>query len=172
MLANLINKVSTILYVQIWDNRLKITNMKTGNIYDDKPLIAIENEKIIAIGKNASSYPNAINPFAHTRVVFDNYKMAELIMRHAFEEATQRKIIFSPIAIVHVMKNLNTHLTDIEKIALCELSANAGARESIIYDGKELNMHDFNYDEIKSKSYIVTSEKPNYLPKIGTLEAI
>jgi len=158
MFSRLINKYTTKLYIQLSDKYIKVINLKTDNSYEDKPLIAIEKntkgeEIILAIGQDASLHPNAINPFSHPRVILDNFKMAELMLRHAFEEATQKKVFFSPIAIIQVMKTFDTPLSDIEKIALCELSASAGARETIIYEGINLDMHTIDYDILRESSY-------------------
>lgn len=158
MFSKFINKYTTKLHIQICDKRLKVINLRTRNIYEDKPLIAIERNIqgeniILVIGKEASLYSNAINPFSHPRVIIDDFKMAELILRHAYEKATQKKVIFSPIAIIQVMRQFDTPLTEIEKIALCELSASAGARETIIYEGIDLDIHSIDYDKLKEKSF-------------------
>ena len=42
MLKNILNRFGTTLYVQIWENRIKVTNLATRNVFDEKPLVAIE----------------------------------------------------------------------------------------------------------------------------------
>jgi len=146
------NKFTTTFYIQIWDNRLKVTNLCNGNIYDDIPLIAINDEEIQAIGKDASIYSYAVNPFSHKRVIFDDFETASLIVRYAFEQ-TIRRGFFSPIVIVQVKKKLDSDLTHLEKRALCEVIANAGARETLIYNGLDLDIDTINYEELREVSF-------------------
>ncbi len=80
--------------MEICDKSIKVINLKTGHIYKDKPLVAIGNngkheDVLLAVGKQASAYPSAINPFFNPRVIIDD-----------FEKETQRKVIFSPIVII------------------------------------------------------------------------
>jgi len=158
MFSKLINKLSTKLHVQISEKSLKVINLKTGYTYEDKPLIVVEKNTrgediILSIGQDASLHPNAINPFSHPRVILDDFKMAELILRHAFVKMTERKVFFSPIAIIQIMKKFDTPLSNIEKMALCELSTSAGARETIIYEGMDLDIHTIDYDMLRERSY-------------------
>jgi len=158
MFSKLINKLSTKLHVQISEKSLKVINLKTGYTYEDKPLIVVEKNTrgediILAIGQDASLHPNAINPFSHPRVILDNFKMAELILRHAFVEMTERKVFFSPIVIIQIMKKFDTPLSDIEKIALCELSTSAGARETIIHENMNLDIQTIDYNTLRESSY-------------------
>jgi len=159
MFSKLSNKLATKLYIEICETYLKVVNLKTGFTYKSKPLIAVDSNKkgeetILAIGDEASLYPNAINPFSHPRVIMDNYKMAELLLRHAFEKATQKKIIFSPIAIIKNMRDMHTSLSDIEKVALCELCTNAGAREVIVLDEIDVDIHTIAYEKLKQIAFL------------------
>jgi rod shape-determining protein MreB len=161
MFTKLIDKFTTKLHIQLSDKNLKVTNLKTGYTYEDKPLIAIERDKkgredIVAIGKNASIYPDAINPFSHPRVIIDNFKIAGLILRHAFEEATQKKAFFAPIAIVNVTKHFDTPLSEIEKIALCELCQEAGARETMILEDENFDIEMLVNEKLKQLSFSCT----------------
>jgi len=158
MFSKLINKLSTKLHVQISEKSLKVINLKTGYTYEDKPLIVVEKNTrgediILAIGQDASLHPNAINPFSHPRVILDNFKMAKLILRHAFVEMTERKVFFSPIVIIQIMKKFDTPLSDIEKIALCELSTSSGARETIIHENMNLDIQTIDYNTLRESSY-------------------
>jgi rod shape-determining protein MreB len=152
MFSKLINKLTTTFYIQIGDNRFKVTNIKTGNTYEDTPLIAIKDEQIQAVGKDASVYPYAVNPFAHKRILFDHFELASMIMRYAFEQTFSRAL-FSPLAVVHVMKKFDTPLTDIEKQMLCELVQSVGVREMVLYEGTTLDTHYIDYDKIKEISF-------------------
>jgi len=161
MFAKMLNKITLKLYIELSDTSIKVTNLRTGNSYEDKPLIVVEHDKkgreeIVAIGKNASIYPNAINPFSHPRVIIDNFKIAGLILRHAFEEATQKKAFFAPIAIVNVTKHFDTPLSEIEKIALCELCQEAGARETMILEDENFDIETFDDEKLKRLSFSCT----------------
>ena len=155
MFSKLSDRLTTKLYIEICETYLKVVNLKTGFTYKSKPLIAVDSDKkgeetILAIGDEASRYSHAINPFSHPRVIMNHFKMAELLLRHAFEKVTQKKIIFSPIAIVKNMRSFNTPLSDIEKMALCELCTNAGAREVIVLDETDIDIHTIVYERLLS----------------------
>ena len=84
MLKTIIDKLDTTLYVQIWENRIKATNISTGKIFDEKPLMAITlnskgQKQIEAIGNNASlatgDNVETINPFSHERSLFSNFEI-------------------------------------------------------------------------------------------------
>jgi len=45
MFQFLLKKFGTTLNIQIWKNRLKVTNIKTLNVFDEKPLVQIEVNK-------------------------------------------------------------------------------------------------------------------------------
>lgn len=58
MLKNILNKYSSIFYIQIWEYKIKVTEINSGNIYDEKPLIAFEKnnksqEVVSSIGNSA-----------------------------------------------------------------------------------------------------------------------
>lgn len=149
MLTEILNNLTTTLYIQIWKNRLKITNLKSGNFYDDTPTVVIEDNTIIAIGKKASTYKSAVNPFNHPRIVVADFEIASILLRYAFEQATQRKVFFSPLGIIQVMEEFDSKLSELEKKVLIEISMDAGCRESIIYEGKELDTKKINFNELK-----------------------
>jgi len=74
------------LYVQIWERRLKITECATGKVYDDVPLMALQilasgQKNILAIGKEAARIADAnvvtINPFSHPRTLLADFYVAE-----------------------------------------------------------------------------------------------
>lgn len=77
MIRRLINKLGSTIYVQIWENRIKVTDTQTGEVYDEAPLVAIETnpkgQKIIAAVGNEvksivpSSEMQIVNPFSHPR---------------------------------------------------------------------------------------------------------
>jgi rod shape-determining protein MreB len=48
------------------------------------------------------------------------------------------------------MEKLEGGLTIVEERAFKELAIGAGARDVIVYQGSELTIHDFNFDNIKA----------------------
>lgn len=146
------NNLSTIFLFQIWKNRLKITNLKTGKIYDEKSLVVIDRKKdentIIAIGDKASVYPN---PFNYPRVIVNDYETAAILFKFGMEATYERKALFSPLGIIQVMDDFNTKLTELEKKALLDISLNAGCRESIVYEGKITDIEHINFSELKKQ---------------------
>ena len=67
--------ISHDLYIQIWEQRLKITNLNTLDVYDEPPFMELsysENDQptIINIGKSATKSrknkgSKIVNPFSH-----------------------------------------------------------------------------------------------------------
>jgi rod shape-determining protein MreB len=149
LFTEVLNNLTTTFYIQIWKKRFKVTNLKSGNVYEDLPLVAIQDDKVMAIGQEASIYPNTINPFNHPRMIVDDFEIAEILFRHAIEKVTKRTVLFSPLGIIHVMDEFDTKLTEIEKKALIEISMTAGCRESIVYEGKDLDVEKINFNELK-----------------------
>jgi rod shape-determining protein MreB len=149
LFTEVLNNLTTTFYIQIWKKRFKVTNLKSGNVYEDLPLVAIQDDKVMAIGQEASIYPNTINPFNHPRMIVDDSEIASILFRYALEQASQKKVFFSPLGIIHVMDEFDTKLTEIEKKALIEISMTAGCRESIVYEGKDLDVEKINFNELK-----------------------
>jgi rod shape-determining protein MreB len=54
--------------------------------------------------------------------------------------------------VIHPMEIIDGGLTMIEERAFIELAMGAGAKEAIIYIGKQLSIPDFNYEAIKKSS--------------------
>jgi hypothetical protein len=69
------------------------------------------------------------------------------------EEASQRKAFFSPLGVIQVMDAFDTKLTEIEKKALIEVSLAAGCRDSIVYEGKNLDLDTMNFNALKKSQF-------------------
>ncbi|WP_126452091.1 rod shape-determining protein [Sulfuriflexus mobilis] len=160
MIKRFINSFGTTMYVQIWEKRIKVTNIETGKIYDEAPLVAIEtvnkdkkavnavgNKAALLMGKNIE----VINPFSHPRVLFSDFHVAEKLLQHIFKLLTGGKIfILAPAVVIHPMEKTEGGLTLIEERAFRELALGAGARDVVIYQGSPLPIHGFNYEAIKA----------------------
>lgn len=161
------NKVSTTLYVQIWENRIKVTDISTGNIFDEEPLIAIQrNSKgkkvIVAVGNSASlpAYKKEgieiINPFFHIRSLLSSFETGERLLQYIFGTLlkgviTKRGVIIGapPKVIMHPMEKIEGGLTDIERKAFRELAISAGAKDVVVYQGADLIEIGFNRENAK-----------------------
>ena len=163
MLTSILNKFRTTLYVQIWENRIKVSSIESRNGYDEKPLVAVESDKkgnkvIAAIGNQASSFVFkndgvVINPFSHPRVLFSDFEIAEKLLQHIIHTLNERKFFApSPLLVIHPMEKTEGGLTMIEKRAFKELGFGVGARDVVVFVGKELSIYDFNFDDIKERS--------------------
>ncbi len=171
MIERFLQSLGSILYVQIWESRLRITNIKTGEIYDDEPLMAIritskrnkEIREIIAIGSKSksllSSDTKIINPFSHPRVLFANFSGGEKLLQHAFHQLHAKKLFSpAPVVVIHPMEKIEGGLTQIEHRAFKEMAAGAGAREIAVYSGPELSMHRFDYQAMLAADKELESE--------------
>ncbi|MDZ7924292.1 MAG: rod shape-determining protein [Marinagarivorans sp.] len=163
MLKQLFSRLfDNIVYIQIWGNRLKVVDVKSGNEFDQPPFIALEKNKkgqfvVKAVGAEAKALINnpqyeVTNPFAHPRQLIANFGYAEKILLHALQQVFKGNIFApSPRAVIHPMQKTEGGLTEIEIRAFRELGLGAGAREVVIYLGPAQNKHDFNYAEIKAR---------------------
>jgi rod shape-determining protein MreB and related proteins len=161
MLKYIIGKFSSTLYIEIWEDRIKVTDMKTGTTFDEKPLVAIKTnnkgfKSISAIGNNtiyAESEINikVVNPFSHPRTLLSDFEIGERLLRYIFQKLSRNTIFkAAPAVVIHPMEKTEGGLTMIEKRAFKELAFSAGAREAVIYQGHQLSRHDFDFEAIKN----------------------
>ncbi|OEE66797.1 hypothetical protein A1OO_13605 [Enterovibrio norvegicus FF-33] len=149
MLTRLIYAYGSTLYIQIWEERLRVLNAKTGKVFDEQPLIAWKptgpvQKRIVAIGNAAQALKYDIdiivsNPFSHPRSLIADYTAGETIIHHAISQVTPRSF-FSPKiqVILHPMEKIEGGLTDIEKKALRDMAYEAGAKNAYVYWGDTL----------------------------------
>jgi len=176
MIRNLINKFGSTVYIQIWENRIKVTDVPTREVYDEAPLVAIETnakgQKIIsAIGNEVKSIiPNneieIVNPFSHPRVLLDDFFVAEKLLQHTFHLLLGKKFISpAPLVVIQPMEKIEGGLTMIERKAFTELALGAGAREVALYQGSELLVSNFDFKKIKADSVKNVNSKIKLKPK-------
>ncbi len=130
-------------YIRISRTRLNVRDASNGAVYDDEPLVAIspgDRPTILAIGSAASGVSeNCVNPFAHPRLVIDDFQVAEKLLLYAFKQlAPNRFLAASPIAVIHVIDEFEGGLGQIERRAMLELAEGAGARRAYLWEGREL----------------------------------
>ena len=162
MLRQILNKFGTTIYLQIWGNRLKLTDTRTGLIFDEKPLVAIKSDSkghlsILAVGNSATDAIGdnieITNPFSHPRVLLSDFKVGERLLQYAFKEILSNTILPpSPRLVVHPMEKTEGGLTMIEVRAFRELALGAGARDAIIYQGRELSAQEIDFESLKEQT--------------------
>lgn len=153
------NKFAPIFYVQIWETKLKVTDISSKQVFEDLPLMAIQTskkgeKKIAAIGKDALNLKTAdtttVNPFSHPRVLFSDFYVGEKILQHAFSKFAKRKHLrVRPKTVIHPMEKTEGGLTMIEIRALRELAFGAGSIETKVYTGSPLSITQFNFNDIQ-----------------------
>lgn len=161
MLKRLLAKFSTTLYVQIWEDRLKVVDVATGGVFDEAPLVAIETtakgqKQIVAVGNKAKLLPanrhiEVVNPFFHPRALLNDFSIAEKLLQHAFKTLLSHKWLApSPAVIIHPMEKIDGGLTMIEERAFRELGLGAGARDVEVYLGSELPIKEVDFAKLSA----------------------
>jgi len=161
MLRHLINKFGTTVYAQIWESRLKLTDLQTKKSFDEKPLVAIKIDKkskpILVAAGNAASLNGGhdiviTNPFSHPRSLLSDFTVGEKLFQYALKKILGNKLILpAPAIILHPMEKTEGGLTMIEVRAFKELAFGAGARDSIVYQGNELSIYEIEFDSLKEQ---------------------
>lgn len=191
MFREFVKDFNSVLYIQIWKDRIKATNIKTGKIYNEPALLAIERTpegKNIVSGVGSSiknnDHPNIkiINPFSHPRVLINDFPIAEKMLQHiVYILLSKRWMSAAPKIIIHPMEKYEGGITLLEYQALIEIALGAGAKEAAVYTGAEIPATRLNFDKIKEESVKklpfyagLKAKKESYLPltSILTIAAI
>ncbi|MCE2028412.1 hypothetical protein [Sessilibacter corallicola] len=90
MIKYIQGKMSKDLYVQVWEDRLKVSSV--DKTFDEEPLMALKPDKkgeliVVAIGNSVkalvkSEYETIVNPFKHPRLLVHDFTVAEKIIMH------------------------------------------------------------------------------------------
>lgn len=165
MFEGLFTKLDPVLYIQIWEERIKVTDIRTGELFDEAPLLAIEINKdglkvVSAVGDDAKLINERdsielISPFSHPRCLLNDFHVAERILQHIFGQILGKRFIApTPKVVVHPMEKNEGGLTVIEQKAFREMALGAGAREVLIYQGVELipSPATFDFEQLKKES--------------------
>ncbi len=147
-------------YVQIWGERIRLTDVATGDVLNERPLVAVEDDgggrrRIVAFGDDASAHARrgaeVINPFSHPRVLIAHFDAGERLLRHLFRRMRGGRLISPAICVVvHPMERTEGGLTGMERRAFTEMMRGAGAREVVLHEGPELRVHGFDYAALKA----------------------
>lgn len=153
---------STVIYIQIWKTRIKVSNNRNNIVFDDVAVMAIDktNAKkplIKAIGHNALQFKAEDNttlvyPFEHERIIISDFELSEKTIQHAIEHTYTGSSFFRPSAkiIIQSMEYPN-QLSQIEIRVLKELGLGSGGREVVVYDGMPLEIHSIDFETIKKQ---------------------
>ena len=152
MLRKLFNRLGSTLYVQIWSSHIKVTDVRSGQVFDEAPLVAIKttgtNKRVVAIGNQAQQcavHDTVVtNPFLHPRVLFADFVVGEELLKHIIHALSAKRLIVpAPLVVIHAMEKTEGGLTYIERRAFMELAEGAGARRAYVYEGPELPIAGF-----------------------------
>lgn len=165
MLSWITNVFSRTVYVQIWEERIKIALIGSSRIYDERPYIAIvrkSGEKAIvkAVGNEAyallgMSDLDITNPFSHPRLLVSDFQKAEKVLQHAFQQIFDAKLFQpSPVVVMHPREKLEGGITDVECRLFRELALGAGAREVRLHIGDELSTVGWRLENVKEPGAI------------------
>ncbi|MFC6979362.1 rod shape-determining protein [Microbulbifer taiwanensis] len=173
MLNKITDRLGNTLYVQIWEKRIRVTDIDSGKIFDESPLVALEPGKgrrisVAAVGNRAASVSGksieVVNPFSHPRSLIRDFAAAEKLLQHIFRKLCGDTLFTpSPIVVLQPMEKTQGGLTAIEMRAFRELVLGAGAREALVYQGEALTRHTFDYQKIKAKSAGRERQQPKVL---------
>ncbi|WP_237065173.1 rod shape-determining protein [Microbulbifer guangxiensis] len=160
-MKDLIKGSDSTLYMQLWEKRIRVTDIDSGRIFDEAPLVAIRKGKRrgkrVALGNRASSASSAevevINPFSHPRSLLAHFKAAELLLEGIFEKLGAERVFSSPANLVlQPMEKNQGGLTEVEVRAFQELGLGAGARRVYVYQGPELTRHTLDLSKVREAS--------------------
>lgn len=160
MIKKILNHFRPIFYIQVWEKRIRVTNVKTREVINEIPQLLIEkvSNQVLAYGTKAIISDNQselINPFSHPRTLIADSMYAEQLLALIIKQlAANRWIKFSPIAIIQPMEKLDGGLTAVEIKAFKTLLLAAGARQATVYVGKELNLDNFTFRSVQDISSI------------------
>ena len=152
MIRNIINKFGTVLYVQIWENRIKAIDISTSAIFDEKPCLELKeknNRKFDVLTIGNKTINNNINPFSHPRTLLSDFHAGEKLLQEIIKRLIPKSIISpSPAIIIHPMEKIEGGLTMIEIRAFKEMAYGAGGRAVVVYQGKALKPQTINFSEL------------------------
>lgn len=157
----IILKYGGLFYVQIWEQKLKVTEASSGRTLEEPPLVAIRTEndgkKVIeAVGNKAKLSAieglNVVNPFSHPRVLISDFTVGEKLLAHFFQIFNKEKFIApSPTVVIHPMERTDGGLSGIERRAFRELGIGAGARKVYVYEGPEIPLHELREERFEKE---------------------
>ncbi|MBI9092949.1 MAG: rod shape-determining protein [Desulfobacterium sp.] len=149
MIDSIINKLfRNTVYVEFSDEWISVKHVETGNTIEDKPLLAVKQNKkgkkiVHAVGAEVDLLQNDTtisvhNGFSHPRVCISDFEIAQATLMHFVRKALNKKILIRPIMVMHPKRDLQGGLSQIEDRAIKELAEAAGARKCYVWVGRRL----------------------------------
>ncbi|MGH1410321.1 MAG: hypothetical protein ACRAUW_12480 [Aeromonas sp.] len=145
MFSVLKNLFGRTLYVQIWENRIRVVDLKSQRAFDEKPLLCIDMKKghrakVLAFGNAAVGNTNtgtAINPFSHPRSLISDPYVAGKLLKLVVKQLCGSRL-FSPVAaiIIQPMEKMEGELTATESKGLRDIALEVGCENCFIYTRK------------------------------------
>ena len=148
LLMKLDMKRRGVLYIQIWENNIKVTNVATDEVFDELTTVSYQcaaNGKMVNIkcGNNAlvNSGPETktMNPFSHPRTLLANTTVIHRFFKYLFKKY-KKSFIYSPIVVIHLMEKVEGDLLDMEKYTLNFVGTKAGASSIFPYVGDKFTI--------------------------------
>lgn len=137
------------LYVRVARRELSVRDTSTRKEWRQPAAVAIcrDDESVVAAGqeavgrlKNHVKGVDLVWPFDHPRCVLANFLLTERLLQFAVHSLySSRWLLPSPVILIHPIERFEGGLTDLELRALRELAAGAGAREALVWQGRELH---------------------------------
>jgi len=159
MFKKLIQRYTPSYYLQVWENKVKLTDFQREKELEIAASIAIKTENkpvVVAIGddckKQLGHNVQVIKPFSHPRSIIAEFEAAEKIIQHMLKTFANGSLITAtPSVVVHPMEKVEGGLTQIEIRAFNELAYGAGARQALVIEGDELNKISFDFEKLKKQ---------------------
>ncbi|MBC5786103.1 rod shape-determining protein [Ramlibacter sp. USB13] len=135
-----------VLYIQISPERLTVTNARTGASISEVPEIAMapDGERVVAIGAEARTAAAAgsarvLNPFGHPRTLISDFTAADQVVRAFVKRSFAGSVqLMKPRIVIHPLGDPEGGFTQVERRAIRELAAGAGAGQVVVWTGRPL----------------------------------
>lgn len=129
------------LYLRITRQQIFARNVDTGEQFACSARVGVDKHNALrSIGDPvAPDCAKTVEPFRHSRVVVDDYDLAEQLLRFVCAKMMQTaRFATAPLVVVHADMALQDGLSSIEARALHEMAISAGARRVVVHDGETL----------------------------------
>lgn len=146
------------VYIQIWEERIRIALVGSDNVFDERPYIALANTNsktpiVRAIGDEAYKLrvsTEVSNPFSHPRLLINGFQKAEKVLQHGIKAVCKNKLFPpNPIVVLHPREKLEGGITDVECRMFRELALGGGARAVYLHIGQELSSESLDISQVK-----------------------